>query len=62
MGERVRVRGLAAYGIDFLTAEMERGSAAGVFAGLTEGKLTTFLIKQMPERVDIANRRPLEQW
>jgi 6-phosphofructokinase 1 len=60
--DRILATRLAAYGIDFLTAEMERGSAAGVFAGLDEGKLTTFPIKQMPDMVDIANRRPLEQW
>jgi hypothetical protein len=30
--------------------------------GLTEGKLTNFPIKRMPDMVDIANRRPLEQW
>jgi len=60
--DRILATRLAAYGIDFLTGEMERGSAAGVFAGLAEGKLTTFPIKQMPDMVDIANRRPLEQW
>ncbi|HSA45853.1 MAG TPA: 6-phosphofructokinase, partial [Candidatus Competibacteraceae bacterium] len=60
--DRILATRLAAYGIDFLTGEMERGSAAGVFAGLAEGKLTTFPIKQMPDMVDTANRRPLEQW
>lgn len=60
--DRILATRLAAHGIDFLTAEMERGSAAGAFIGMTEGKLTTFPIKQMPDMVDIANRRPLEQW
>ena len=39
--DRILATRLAAYGIDFLTGEMERGSATGVFVGLAEGKLTT---------------------
>ncbi len=60
--DRILATRLAAHGIDFLTTELERGSAAGAFIGMTEGKLTTFPIKQMPDMVDTANRRPLEQW
>jgi 6-phosphofructokinase 1 len=60
--DRILATRLAAHAIDFLTAELERGSAAGAFIGMTEGKLTTFPIKQMPDMVDTANRRPLEQW
>ncbi len=60
--DRILATRLTAYGIDFLTGEMERGSAAGVFAGLAEGKLTTFPLKHLPDMVDTANRRPLEQW
>jgi len=60
--DRILATRLAAHGIDFLTTELERGTAAGVFMGLAEGKLTAFPIKQMPDMVDIANRRPLEQW
>ncbi|MCB1778303.1 MAG: 6-phosphofructokinase, partial [Candidatus Competibacteraceae bacterium] len=60
--DRILATRLAAHGIDFLTGELARGGAAGAFAGLAGGKLTTFPIKQMPDMVDIANRRPLEQW
>jgi len=60
--DRILATRLAAYGIDFLTREMEQGSATGAFAGLAEGKLTTFPLKQMPDMVDTAHRRPLEQW
>lgn len=60
--DRILATRLAAYGIDFLSQEMERGSATGAFIGMTEGKLTTFPIKQMPDMVDAVNRRPLEQW
>ncbi|HRY17024.1 MAG TPA: 6-phosphofructokinase [Candidatus Competibacteraceae bacterium] len=60
--DRILATRLAAYGIGFLSEEMERGSATGAFIGLTEGRLATFPIKQMPDMVDAANRRPLEQW
>mgnify|MGYP002353489406 FL=1 len=60
--DRILATRLAAHGIDFLTTELERGTAAGVFMGLAEGKLTAFPIKQMADMVDITNRRPLEQW
>ena len=60
--DRILATRLAALGVDFLTEEMARGSAAGVFAGLTEGKLTTFPLKQLPDMVDITHRRPLHQW
>ena len=53
---------LAAHCIDFLTGELERGSAAGAFIGLVEGKVTIFPIKQLPDMIDLPNRRPLEQW
>ncbi|MDS4039761.1 MAG: 6-phosphofructokinase [Candidatus Competibacter sp.] len=60
--DRILATRLAAHGIDFLTGELERGSAAGAFIGLVEGKVTTFPIKQLPDMVDLPNRRPLEQW
>ncbi|MCP5449352.1 MAG: 6-phosphofructokinase [Gammaproteobacteria bacterium] len=60
--DRILATRLAAHGIDFLTTELERGTAVGVFMGLAEGKLTAFPIKQMADMVDITNRRPLEQW
>ena len=60
--DRILATRLAAYGIDFLTGAMARGSAAGVFAGLAEGKLTTFPLKQLPDMADTVHRRPLEQW
>jgi len=40
--DRILATRLAAHGIDFLTTELERGTATGVFMGLTEGKLTNF--------------------
>ena len=60
--DRILATRLAAHGIDFLTAELNRGTAAGVFIGLAEGKVTTFPLKQMPDMIDTPNRRPLEQW
>lgn len=60
--DRILATRLAAHGIDFLSAELARGSAAGAFAGLYEGKLTTFPLKQLPDMVDITHRRPLVQW
>jgi len=60
--DRILATRLAAHGIDFLTEELARGSAAGAFAGLHEGKLATFPLKQLPDMVDITHRRPLDQW
>jgi len=60
--DRILATRLAAHSIEFLSGELERGSAAGVFIGLAEGKVTTFPLKQMPDMIDAANRRPLEQW
>ncbi len=60
--DRILATRLAAHGIDFLTGELNRGTAAGVFIGLAEGKVTTFPLKQMPDMIDTPNRRPLEQW
>jgi 6-phosphofructokinase 1 len=60
--DRILATRLAAHGIDFLTGELERGSAAGAFIGLVEGKVTTFPLKQLPDMIDLPNRRPLEQW
>jgi 6-phosphofructokinase 1 len=60
--DRILATRLAAHCIDFLTGELERGGAAGAFVGLAEGKLTTFPIKQMPDMVDLVNKRPLKQW
>ena len=60
--DRILATRLAAHGIDFLTGELERGSATGAFIGLVEGKITTFPLKQLPDMIDPAHRRPLEQW
>lgn len=60
--DRILATRLAAHGIDFLTEELNRGTAAGAFIGLAEGKVTTFPLKQMPDMIDLPNRRPLEQW
>jgi len=60
--DRILATRLAAHGIDFLTGEFEKGSTAGVFTGLVEGKETNFPFKNMPDMIDAVNRRPLEQW
>ena len=60
--DRILATRLAAHGIDFLTGEFERGSFAGVFTGLVEGKETNFPFKNLPDMIDAVNRRPLEQW
>jgi 6-phosphofructokinase 1 len=60
--DRILATRLAAHGIDFLSGELERGTAAGAFIGLVEGKVTTFPIKLLPDMIDLPNRRPLEQW
>ena len=48
--------------IGFLTQELERGAAGGAFIGFVGGQVTIFPLKQMPEMIDAANRRPSEQW
>jgi 6-phosphofructokinase 1 len=53
---------LAAHCIDFLTGELERGSATGAYVGLVEGKVTISPLKQMLDVIDLEHRRPLEQW
>ena len=60
--DRILATRLAAHCLDFLTRELERGTAEGAFIGLVEGKVTTFPIKQMPDMVDWTFRRPREQW
>jgi 6-phosphofructokinase 1 len=60
--DRVLATRLAAHCIDFLTRELERGSATGAYIGLAEGKVTVSPLKQMLDVVDLEHRRPLEQW
>jgi 6-phosphofructokinase 1 len=60
--DRVLATRLAAHCIDFLTGELERGSATGAYIGLVEGKVTISPLKHMLDVVDLEHRRPLEQW
>jgi 6-phosphofructokinase 1 len=60
--DRILATRLAAHCIDFLTGELERGTAEGAFIGLVEGKVTVFPLKQMSDMVDWTFRRPKEQW
>ena len=60
--DRVLATRLAAHCIDFLTGELQRGSATGAYIGLVEGKVTISPLKQMLDVVDLEHRRPLEQW
>jgi 6-phosphofructokinase 1 len=60
--DRILATRLAAHCIDFLSGELERGSAGGAFIGLVEGKVTVFPFKQMSDMVDWTFRRPREQW
>ncbi|MBK8120546.1 MAG: 6-phosphofructokinase [Sulfuritalea sp.] len=60
--DRVLATRLAAHCIDFLTGELQRGSATGAYIGLVEGKVTISPLKQMLDVVDLDHRRPLEQW
>jgi 6-phosphofructokinase 1 len=53
---------LAAHCIDFLTAELQRGSAAGAYIGLVEGKVMISAINRMHDVVDLQHRRPTQQW
>jgi len=60
--DRVLATRLAAHCIDFLTGQLERGTAEGAIIGLVEGKVTIFPLKQMADMVDWTFRRPMEQW
>ncbi len=60
--DRILATRLATHCIDFLTRELERGTAEGAFIGLVEGKVTVVPLKQMPDMVDWTFRRPREQW
>ena len=60
--DRVLATRLAAHCIDFLTRELERGSAAGAYIGLVEGKVMISPINRMHDVVDLEHRRPTEQW
>jgi 6-phosphofructokinase 1 len=60
--DRILATRLAARCIDFLSQELDRGSAEGAIIGLVEGKVTFLPLKQMPDLVDWDNRRPREQW
>ena len=60
--DRVLATRLAAHCIDFLTEELQRGSAAGAYIGLVEGKVMISPIKRMHDVVDLQHRRPTQQW
>lgn len=60
--DRIQATRLASRCIGFLTQELERGAAGGAFIGFVGGQVTIFPLKQMPEMIDAANRRPSEQW
>jgi 6-phosphofructokinase 1 len=60
--DRVLATRLAAHCIDFLTRELERGSATGAYIGLVEGKVTISQLKHMLDVVDLEHRRPVVQW
>jgi 6-phosphofructokinase 1 len=60
--DRILATRLAAHCIDFLTGQLERGTAESVIIGLVEGKVTISPIKHMPDMVDWTCRRPKDQW
>ncbi|SBT10079.1 6-phosphofructokinase type C [Candidatus Accumulibacter aalborgensis] len=60
--DRILATRLAAHCINFLSAQLESGSAEGAFIGLVEGKVTFFPLSRMSEMVDWTYRRPKEQW
>ena len=60
--DRILATRLAAHCINFLSAQLESGSAEGSFIGLVEGKVTLFPLSRMSEMVDWTYRRPKEQW
>ena len=60
--DRVLATRLAAHCIDFLTEELQRGSAAGAYIGLVEGKVMISAINRMHDVVDLQHRRPTQQW
>ncbi|MBP9805829.1 MAG: 6-phosphofructokinase [Candidatus Accumulibacter sp.] len=60
--DRILATRLAAHCINFLSAQLESGSAEGAFIGLVEGKVTLFPLGRMSEMVDWTYRRPKEQW
>jgi len=60
--DRVLATRLSAHCIDFLTRELDRGSATAAYIGLVEGKVMISPIKGMHDVVDLQHRRPTEQW
>lgn len=60
--DRILATRLAARCIDYLSQALEEKSTESAFMGLSEGKVTIFPLKQMPDMVDWTYRRPKEQW
>ena len=60
--DRILASRLAARCIDYLSQALEAKSTESAFMGLSEGKVTIFPLKQMPDMVDWTYRRPKEQW
>lgn len=60
--DRIQATRLAARCIRFLTEEIERGTAAAAFIGLTNGRVRVFDLGELPHMIDVTYRRPKEQW
>jgi 6-phosphofructokinase 1 len=60
--DRVHATRLAAYCVDWLSAQIVAGKREWGFVGLTDGALSTLPLKTMPDLVDPQFRRPIDQW
>lgn len=60
--DRVHATRLAAYCVDWLSAQIVAGKREWGYVGLADDALTTVPLKTMPEVVDMHFRRPFDQW
>jgi 6-phosphofructokinase 1 len=60
--DRVHATRLAAYCVDWLSAQIESGKKDWGFVGSSDGKPSTVPLKTMPDLVDMQFRRPVDQW
>ena len=60
--DRVRATALAAYCVDWLSEQFAEGKRQWSFVGTKDGKPCATPLKAMSDLVDVAHRRPLDQW
>ena len=60
--DRVHATRLAAYCVDWLSAQIDSGKREWGFVGLADSAVTTLPLKTMPDLVDMQVSRPIDQW